>query len=107
MAALHVVDVSSVSEDDYLYHGPVQSLTAISTDSDHFWQSAAGDANPWILFKMLHEHEVIAVDVVDRQDCCFERFQNVEIRVGSTMSFEDAKSCGTQSYGNNGKTTYK
>ena len=93
-----VVNASSVYANDNEKWGPQHALTEISPSWIKYWHSAAGDINPSITFKMQREHEVLAVDVVDRQDCCNERFQNIEVRVGSTPSFDDAKSCGIQSY---------
>ena len=97
-ACLTVESASSVKENNYRNWGPEQALTEISNGWINYWHSAAMDINPSITFKMRHEHEVLAVDVVDRQDCCNERFQSVEVRVGSTPSFDDAQSCGIQSY---------
>ena len=97
-ASLTVVNASSVNENNNENWGPEQALTEISNGWINYWHSAAMDINPSITFKMRHEHEVLAVDVVDRQDCCNERFQSVEVRVGSTPSFDDAQSCGIQSY---------
>ena len=100
-----VVNASSVNDNDNEKWGPEQALTEISTNSINYWHSAANDINPSITFKMQRDHEVLAVDVVDRQDCCNERFQSVEVRVGSTPSFDDAQSCGIQSY--EGEKTYR
>ena len=100
-----VENTSSVFNEDNQNWGPEQALSEISTNNKNFWHSATGDYNPSITFKMLQEHEVIFVEVVDRQDCCHERFTNVEVRIGSTLSFGDAQTCGVQSYEN--KTTYK
>ena len=97
-ASLTVVNASSVNENNNENWGPEQALSEISPSWLNYWHSAAGDINPSITFKMQREHEVLAVDVVDRQDCCNERFQSVEVRVGSTPSFDDAQSCGIQSY---------
>ena len=97
-ASLTVVNASSVNENNNENWGPEQALSEISQSWLNYWHSAAGDINPSITFKMQREHEVLAVDVVDRQDCCNERFQSVEVRVGSTPSFDDAQSCGIQSY---------
>ena len=97
-ACLTVESASSVKDNNYRNWGPEQALTEISNGWINYWHSAAMDINPSITFKMRHEHEVLAVDVVDRQDCCNERFQSVEVRVGSTPSFDDAQSCGIQSY---------
>ena len=104
-ASLTVVNASSVYDDNYETYGPEQALTPVSLDSTNYWHSALDDDNPSITFKMQHEHEVLAVEVVDRQDCCNERFQSVEVRVGNTPSFDDAQSCGIQSYA--GETSYK
>ena len=104
-ASLTVVNASSVYNDNYETYGPEQALTPVSLDQNNFWQSGSDDDNPSITFKMKQEHEVLAVEVVDRQDCCNERFENVEVRVGSTPSFDEAQSCGIQSY--EGENSYK
>ena len=100
-----VVNASSVYDDNYERWGPKQALTPVSQENKNYWHSASDDDNPSITFKLQHEHEVLSVEVVDRQDCCNERFQSVEVRVGNTPSFDDAQSCGIQSY--EGETSYK
>ena len=100
-----VVNASSVNDNDNEKWGPEQALTEISTNSINYWHSAANDINPSITFKMQRDHEVLAVDVVDRQDCCNGRFQSVEVRIGNTPSFDDAQSCGIQSY--EGERSYR
>ena len=104
-ASLTVVSASSVYDDNYEQYGPEQALTPVSQDNINYWHSGSDDDNPSITFKMQHEHEVLSVEVVDRQDCCNERFESVEVRVGNTTSFDDAQSCGIQSY--EGKKRYK
>ena len=107
-ASLTVVNASSVFDDNYERWGPEQALTPVSQENGNYWHSASDDDNPSITFKLQHEHEVLRVEVVDRQDCeglCNERFQSVEVRVGYTPSFEEAQSCGIQSY--EGETSYK
>ena len=90
--------------DTYQKWGPEQALTDVSSYSFNFWHSKSDDKTPYITFKMLQEHEVLSIEIVDRQDCCSERFRNVEVRVGPTKSFYDAQSCGTKSF--SGRTTY-
>ena len=97
-ASLTVVNASSVNEGDYEKWGPEQALTEISLNWINYWHSAPGDIHPSITFKMQQEHEVLAVEVVDRQDCCNERYQSVEVRIGSSPSFDDAQSCGIQTF---------
>ena len=108
-ASMTVVNASSVYDDNYERWGPEQALTPVSQDdaqdNKNYWHSGSDDDNPSITFKMQHEHEVLSVEVVDRQDCCNERFESVEVRVGNTPSFDEAQSCGIQSY--EGETSYK
>ena len=78
--------------------GPEQALTEISYDWTNYWHSAEDDINPSITFKMKEKYGVLSVEVVDRQDCCHDRYKNVEVRVGSSTSFEEARTCGIQSY---------
>ena len=101
-ASLSVVEASSVYLNDFEKWGPEQALSDISYSDENFWHSALEDANPSITFKMTDEYEVISVEVVDRLDNHPTRFKMVEVRVGSTKSFEDAESCGMKSY--SGKT---
>ena len=104
-ADLKVQDVSSVFRNDHGLWGAKQALTPISDSWVHYWHSAAVEVNPWITFRMEQEDEVKSVELVDRQDCCHERFKEVEVRIGRTNSFEDATSCGKKSY--EGQTSYK
>ena len=104
-AVLSVVEASSVYLNDRTKWGPEQALTEISPDGKNFWHSAWEDINPSITFKLQQEYEVLSVEVVDRQDCCHNRFKNVEVRVGITPSFEEATTCGIQSFAD--KTQYK
>ena len=95
---LTVDDYSSVYQNDYEKYGPEQALTDISWNSYNWWHSSIGDINPYITFRMLEEYFHFSVTVTDRLDCCPERFKNVEVRVGQTTSFDEAESCGIQSY---------
>ena len=95
---LTVVEFSSVLENNYEKWGPEQALTDISYDQYNYWHSADGDINPSITFRMLEEYETFTVKITDRLDCCQERFNNVEVRVGQTTSFDEAESCGIKSY---------
>ena len=104
-AALSVFGASSVYRNEVDRWGPEQALTEVSTTNDHYWHSTAGDRNPTITFKLQKEHEIMSVEVVDRQDCCHNRFINVEVRVGTTPSFKEAATCGIQSFA--GETKYK
>ena len=71
--------------------GPEQALTPVSNSWIGYWHSDVDDDFPWIKFNMPETHEVLSVEVWDRKDCCFERFQNVEVLV-------DGSSCGKKSY---------
>ena len=105
VASMTIVNASSVYNDDYEKWGPEQALTGVSPNQFNYWHSSEDDDNPSITFKMQQEHEVLAVEVVDRQDCCNERYQSVEVRIGSSPSFDDAQSCGIQSF--EGETRYR
>ena len=104
-AVLSVVKASSVFRNDMEKWGPEHALTNISSDWKNYWHSAEEDINPSITFEMQQEQEIFSVEVVDRQDCCHDRYKNVEVRVGTTPSFDEAKTCGIQSYA--GQTKYK
>ena len=102
---MSVFEASSIFRNERENWGPEKALTEISPDWTNYWHSAEEDINPSITFKLQQEHEVLSVEVVDRQDCCPDRFKDVEVRVGTTPSFEDATTCGIQSYA--GQTQYK
>ena len=104
-AVLSVVKASSVFRNDMDKWGPEQALTNISSDWKNYWHSAEEDINPSITFEMQQEQEIFSVEVVDRQDCCHDRYKSVEVRVGTTPSFDEARTCGIQSYA--GQTKYK
>ena len=59
--------------------GPQLALTEVSYSNTGYWHSDIGDDDPWIKFKVAKELEVLTVEIIDRQTCCFERFQNVEV----------------------------
>ena len=54
---------------------------------------------------MSQHNQVLAVEVTDRPGFRNDRFEDVEVRVGPSSIFEDAISCGNQSYTNS--LTYK
>ena len=66
------------------YFGPHNALTELSYNSTHYQHSNIGDTNPFIEFKIdsSEAKEIVAVQVTDRQDCCFKRFRDVEVLVG-------------------------
>ena len=89
---LGLVGASSSYSGDFK---PERALPGVSG----FWHSAGDDKNPWIAVKMPYIiKQVIFVDVIDRSDCCKDRFKNVEVRVSTSNSFESGVSCGKLSY---------
>ena len=92
---------SGVHENDYSKWGPQLALTPPSSTNTGFWHSG-GEKQPWIEFKMAEEAEVDRIKIIDRLDCCPERFEKVEVRVGYDKV--NSVSCGVQSY--KGSTTY-
>ena len=88
---LSLVGASSSYNGDFK---PERALPGVSG----FWHSAGDDKNPWISVKMASTKQVIFVDVIDRSDCCKDRFTNVEVRVSISNSFESGVSCGKFSY---------
>ena len=78
--------------------GPQLALSEVSNTNTGYWHSDTEDYNPWIKFKMSEEHEVVSVEVTDRQDCCFERFKLVEVLV---LGSGTVTSCGVKSYEEN------
>ena len=94
-ASLSVHGSSGVFENDQSKWGPQLALTPESPTGTGYWHSG-GETEPWIKFKMAEETEVDRIQIIDRQDCCPERFENVEVKVGK--DFGNFVTCGTQSY---------
>ena len=101
-ACLSVNRWSGVYENDHSNYGPQLALTPPSSTGAGYWHSG-GEKHPWIEFGMDEETEVDRIKIIDRLDCCPERFENVEVRVGLKWSVNSV-SCGVQSY--KGSTTY-
>ena len=103
-----MVGSSSIYQDNQEKFGPASALTL---EPSKFWHSDFGDMNPWISFKMSVANYVLIVEVTDRQDrdCCYDRFQNVEVTVGSSPNINSPgkKSCGFKSHQKEGSTTYR
>ena len=100
-ACLSVNRWSGVHENDQSKWGPQLALTPVSSTNDGYWHSG-GEKHPWIEFRMAEETEVDRIKIIDRLDCCPERFENVEVRVGNDQV--NSVTCGAQSY--KGSTTY-
>ena len=95
-ASLSVAGYSGVFSNNKNRWGPQFALTPPSSTNDGFWHSG-GERYPWIEFRMAETATVTSIKIIDRLTCCPERFERVEVKVGSV-------SCGVQSY--SGKTTY-
>ena len=106
-ASLTVVEASSVYNNDETKWGSDLALTDPSLTFEGYWHSGSEDKNPWIIFKMANSNKVASIEVLDRLDNWGERFEEVEVRVGVTDSFEEAISCGIQSYTNSSNYTYE
>ena len=101
--SLTVSTSSSTYENDYYgKFGSFQALTPVSQTHYNFWHSKASDVNPYMVLRMASvENDVIVVEVDDRKDGEFDRFQNVEVSIGndSNIKVEVGKtSCGKLSY---------
>ena len=99
-ACLSVNNWSGVLHNDERW-GPELALTPLSSTGTGYWHSG-GEKHPWIEFRMAEETEVDRIEIIDRLDCCSERFENVEVTVGYDK--DNSVSCGVQSY--KGSTTY-
>ena len=100
-ASLSVNRWSGVYANDKNRWGPQLALTTPSSTSTGYWHSG-GEKQPWIEFRMAEETEVDKIKIIDRLNCCPERFEEVEVRVGDDNV--NLVSCGVQSY--KGSTTY-
>ena len=94
-ACLSVNRWSGVYENDHSNYGPQLALTPPSSTGAGYWHSG-GEKHPWIEFGMDEETEVDRIKIIDRLDCCPERFEKVEVRVGYDKV--NSVSCGVQSY---------
>ena len=94
LAQLSVNRWSGVLENDMNLWGPQLALTPPSSTNTGYWHSG-GEKHPWIEFRMAEEAEVDRIKIIDRLDCCPERFEKVEVRVYDKVN---PVSCGVQSY---------
>ena len=94
-------------------HEPYKALTP--PEGKNFWHSKR-ENDPWLALRMKSvQSNIIVVEVDDRKDSpedsfVLERFQNVEVSVGTDSSINTAEartSCGKQSYHGKGYKTYK
>ena len=91
--SLSVAEVSSVNARQ---NGPENVLK----NDKSIWHSkvVGADPIPYISLKMEKEEEVFTVKVIDRLGCvadgCTRRYQNVQVKVALTPSYEEAVSCG-------------
>ena len=91
--SLSVAEVSSVLGGN---NGPENVLK----NDKSYWHSysSGSDPTPYISLKMEKEEEVLTVKVIDRLGCvadgCTGRYQNVQVKVALTPSYEEAVSCG-------------
>lgn len=93
----HQNDYRSCNE---YYFGPHNALTELSYNFTQYWHSHFDDTNPFIELKINSPEakEIVSVQVTDRQDCCFERFKDVEVLVGNDTNIDNLTSCGKQTY---------
>ena len=94
-ASLSVNRWSGVYANDKNRWGPQLALTTPSSTSTGYWHSG-GEKQPWIEFRMAEETEVDRIKIIDRLDCCPERFERVEVSVRDDKN--NSVSCGIQSY---------
>ena len=103
-----MVGSSSIYQDNQEKFGPASALTL---ERGKFWHSESGEKNPWISFEMSGAYAVLVVEVTDRQDmdCCYDRFENVEVTVGSSPDIKspEKKTCGMKSHQEGGRTSYR
>ena len=92
--SLSVAEVSSVHRVDF-------SPENVLKNDKSIWHSkgVGADPIPYICLKTEKEEEVFTVKVIDRLGCagCSGRYNNVEVRVAMTPSYEGAVSCGSAS----------
>ena len=50
--------------------------------------ASKNDKFPWLAVDLLVPHEVTGVQMVERKDCCAQRTNNIEMRVGYVKPFE-------------------
>lgn len=98
-ANLIVLGASSVFQNDPSKWGAHLALTDVSKTATDYWHSDNDDINPWIEFKISSSRTILYVEVVDRLDSKPDRYEKIEVRVGSSSSYDSAVSCGIKSFG--------
>ena len=86
------------------------NIQNVLKNNESIWHSNY-EKNPYIALRMKKgkESEVFMVRVIDRLGCeaCAGRYKDVEVRVASSPSFENAVSCGIKSGDGRTEFVYK
>ena len=77
--------------------GPKLALTEPSLTSTGYWHSATGDKNPYITLETNQTKLIHTVEIIDRLNGYYDRFEDVEVKVYETIGAEYV-SCGNQSH---------
>ena len=79
---LILAQASSVLADNFKSYSPKFAIDGkISHDSKNFFHSK-DEMFPWLEVKLPSTTMISSVTIVNRKDCCGDRFRNVEVRAG-------------------------
>lgn len=95
---LGIIPLSVAKQSSARRENPPDNVLKDDTSIWHSYHSR-NDKTPFIALKMDSEEKVFMVKVVDRLECpaCSGRYKDVEVRVSSTLSYDNAVSCGIKS----------
>ncbi|XP_038654658.1 fucolectin-5-like [Scyliorhinus canicula] len=67
------------------------AINAVDGNTDSIWERAScmstkNDLNPWWRADLLRSHEIHSVRITNRGDCCPQRLNGAEIRIGDSLN---------------------
>lgn len=90
--------MSVAGQSTFRKRNPPENVLKDDTSIWHSHSSRNGDVIPYIALKTEREEKVFMVKVVGcSSKKCKGRYKDVEVRVSSTLSYENAISCGIKS----------
>uniref|UniRef100_H3AU98 Fucolectin tachylectin-4 pentraxin-1 domain-containing protein n=1 Tax=Latimeria chalumnae TaxID=7897 RepID=H3AU98_LATCH len=96
------VALQGVAVQSSLYHSLGVPEHAIDGNQNSIYRAEScshtnKDLNPWWRLDLLQPHKISTIDVTNRGDCCEERLQGAEIRIGNSLdnNGNNNPKCGT------------
>ena len=84
------------------YDGTYPAVLAVDGLLDTFMHSTCDQANEWFSMDLESEHRIVSVKIIARTDCCADRIEGLEIRVGNMLEWSDNHACATILPGDDG-----